>query len=179
MVPTRNNKLFYSMICLGGWQGNLYVPLKDHMFFYWCLQWQSWFFCLFLVPHKSVMEMNPYATIYWRAVWKVWLLWKADILRLELDPSLRIDIHACWLIMYWELCWQRNVGVKRKKEATHEKFLKRKERDQMQAHEGDRGKGGHEMFLQDRVFSSGLEIGSDCVVLSGVGRSSHHWEHRK
>ena len=41
----------------------------------------------------------------------------------------------------------------------------------MQAHK--------EEFLPDGVFSSDLEIGSDCVVLSGVGRSLHHWEHRE
>ena len=49
----------------------------------------------------------------------------------------------------------------------------------MQAPTEDKGKGGHEMFWLDRIFSSNLEIGSDCLVLSGVERSSHHWERRE
>lgn len=33
------------------------------------------------------------------------------------------------------------------------------------------------MFWLDRIFSSDSEIGRNRVVLSGVGRSSRHWEH--
>lgn len=39
----------------------------------------------------------------------------------------------------------------------------------MQVHKEDRG--------GVRIFSSDIEIGNHCAVLSGVGRSSHHWEH--
>lgn len=49
----------------------------------------------------------------------------------------------------------------------------------MRVHREDRGKGGHELFWQDRISSWYLEMGSVCVVLSGLGRSSHHWEHRE
>lgn len=82
--------------------------------------------------------------------------WVLSICSCTTNILLNIPVTEGILGITWETCFR----IARKQGGHYQK--------RVLMHRGEKG---------GRIFSSNSELGSDCVVLRGVKRSSHYWEH--